>query len=107
MSPSRWTENQWDDDALGPPVCEDVAPLSVVWGVNTRDAFTEGSLLACVSTSGVCPVPRASSCTALQSVSGHIEWLYCQHEFSLLFHQEGSVSNLWDPQHWEVKTDTV
>ena len=69
LSPSRWGKVQRDDDARGQPVCEDMAPLSVVWGVNTREAFTEGSLLACVSTSGVCPVPRASSCTALQSVS--------------------------------------
>ena len=59
-------------------------------------------LLVCVSTSGVCPVPWATSCMTLQSVCGHVEWLYWQNEFSLPFRQEGSISNLWDPQHWEV-----
>ena len=39
------------------------------WGSGHGGAFAEGRLLACVNTSGVCPMPWASSCMALQSVS--------------------------------------
>ena len=37
LSPSRWTEIQWDDESQGPPVCEDMAPLPVVGGMDMEE----------------------------------------------------------------------
>ena len=34
LSPSRWTEVQWDNDAQGQPMHADMAPLPVVGGVD-------------------------------------------------------------------------
>ena len=65
-SPSRWANVQPNDDVWDQQVHEDMTPLSVVGGVETGEAFVEGHLLACVSTSGVCPVHWAASCMALQ-----------------------------------------
>lgn len=62
LSLSRWAKFQPNDDAQGQPGCEDITPLPVVAGVETGDAFAEGHLLVCVSTSGVCSLPQASSC---------------------------------------------
>ena len=45
---------------------EDMTPLPVVGGVETGEAFVEGHLLVCVSTSGVCHVHWAASCMVLQ-----------------------------------------
>lgn len=59
---------QQDDDAGATSVCEDMAPLPVVGGMD-MEAFVEGCLLVSVSPLGVCPVPWASSCMDLQSVS--------------------------------------
>ena len=66
-------------------MCENGA-LACGWGSGHRGAFAERCLLVCVSTSSVCPVPQASSCMVLQSVSsGHVEWLYWQNGFSFPF----------------------
>ena len=53
LSPSRWAVVQPNDDAQCQPGREDITPLPVVGGVETGDAFAEGHLLVCVSTSGV------------------------------------------------------
>ena len=37
LSPSRWTEIQRDDESQGPPVCEDMAPLPVVGGMDMEE----------------------------------------------------------------------
>ena len=65
LSLSRWAKFQ-PNDAQGQPGHEDITPLPVVAGVETGDAFVEGHLLVYVSTLDVCPLPRASSCMALQ-----------------------------------------
>ena len=55
-----------NDDARDQAVPEDMTPLPVVGGVETGEAFVEGRLLACVSTSGVWHVHWAASCMVLQ-----------------------------------------
>ena len=57
LSPSRWVKVQPNDDAQGQPVSEVMALLPVVGEVDMGEAFAEGSLLVCVSTSGVCLCP--------------------------------------------------
>ena len=92
-----WANVQPNDDAQGQPVHEAMTPLPVAGGVETGEAFVEGHVLVCVSTSGMCHVPWATPCMVFQRVCGRVEWLYWQNEFSLPFHQEGSISNLWEP----------
>ena len=54
---------------LGASQCGGHGMLDCGWGSGHWGAFAEGHLLACASTSGVCPVPQASSSMVLQSVS--------------------------------------
>ena len=56
---------QPNDDPQDQAVHVDMTTLPLVGGVETEEAFVEGPLLACVSTSIVCHVHWAASCMVL------------------------------------------
>ena len=68
--PTAWQDEALARDGVSREVpcsaLKGVTPLPVVRGVETGEAFVEGCLLSCVSTSGVCHVHWASSCMVFQ-----------------------------------------